>query len=1116
MKISLAALFFTLGVVTATDTELRCECNGRSGGCVRDALGLRCVDCSGNSRGRRCERCKDGFRQGGATLSCVPCGCHPAGSVSSRCDSRGRCACREGVTGTKCDLCPQGAIGPHGCSPRRSPREDSGSALCFCYGHSSQCSAQSAYSVHNIRSTFEHGPDGWKAATSHGLTPADVHSRWSPKYEDMEVISRSGLPVYLYAPASYLGNKLLSYGQNLSFSLRLDRGIRHPSINDVILEGSGQRVSASLGNLRSVVPCGQKINYTFRLDEQPGSRWRPQLTPFQFQTLLQNLSAIQIRATFGDRGRGYLDNVKMVSARRGDGAPAHWVRTCVCPPGYEGDFCQQCSAGFRRRRAADGAFSPCEPCSCKGGDCDPQTGDCYPADETQTCSDGFYWDSWTRTCVTCPCPRGVPCSLVPGSARPQCHICPPGTTGLRCDECLEGFYGSPGGGAGGWRPCRPCQCNGHIDVRVAGSCDRTSGECLKCVNNTMGRSCDVCLANFYHRSLDQACRPCDCNLRGSESLQCDDGGRCRCRLGFDGPKCQTSRECPACFNTAKVKVDELSFKLQKLQAQNSEMGGGLNTGNNTNIEAVISAAEALVDDLQGDAQQLADLEKRLRDSLTSIGRARLSEEQDVQNMADATGDIKRRQQTYVTKGDQLQNLVEDMKRKLDEAKSGLRSAEFPAGDAPLTSNLLSSLSRAATSLADKHQTKAVAVERSAKEALGDSEKSLALIRNLLNKGNNVKDLIGGVRTAYDGMPARVKGLENRAIRVGGEATDESNKAKGMLEDISRMARDIPPALTGDTDAMAAKLDLLKKAADGSVAGFTALRDDVQRDTVAAQDMLERGRSAIQDTDALTGRVDAAHADTKGALQRINSNTDKLDAALSTLRGFDRQIAANQAQADAAVDRLPVVRATIQRAAENNAETRGLVDAVSADSDAAMASISRLENLIPGLEGAIGSIPPLGNEATKMNDAVKALRTLAGDVGADLDGELSDARKMEADAGQAGDAAATARRNAKQARDAVGRMLQDIAEGMANINQTGTFDLNRLKELEDSVAAAHHNVETGLEPHLRDAAAREVAQRHLLAVLDGDIDAILGDIANLEDILKTIPSGCFNSPPIEKA
>lgn len=125
--------------------------------------------------------------------------------------------------------------------------------------------------------------------------------------------------------------------------------------------------------------------------------------------------------------------MKLASARRGEGVPAPWVQTCSCPPGYEGFFCERCATGFKRSVPADGAFSRCEPCSCSGGSCDPQTGDCYSADETpadRSCSPGYYSTPWNSgVCVKCPCPDGVSCSLVPDSLRPQCDSCPPGTTG---------------------------------------------------------------------------------------------------------------------------------------------------------------------------------------------------------------------------------------------------------------------------------------------------------------------------------------------------------------------------------------------------------------------------------------------------------------------------------------------------------------------------------------------------------------------------------------------------------------------------------------------------------------------------------------------------------------
>lgn len=198
-----------------------------------------------------------------------------------------------------------------------------------------------------------------------------------------------------------------------------------------------------------------------RLDEQPGSSWRPQLSSLQFQRLLQNLTAIKLRATFGENGqlpsffhclylhlsrkwiliapslvlagRGYLDDVQLVSAQRGGGVPARWVQTCSCPLGHEGQFCERCGPGFRRSAPADGAFGPCEPCSCRGGSCDPQTGDCYSADETTgdlSCPDGFYPDPRRPgTCAKCPCADGASCSVAASSTEPRCDRCPAGTTG---------------------------------------------------------------------------------------------------------------------------------------------------------------------------------------------------------------------------------------------------------------------------------------------------------------------------------------------------------------------------------------------------------------------------------------------------------------------------------------------------------------------------------------------------------------------------------------------------------------------------------------------------------------------------------------------------------------
>ncbi|KAG7222915.1 hypothetical protein INR49_015981 [Caranx melampygus] len=1093
--ISLCTLLAAVCAAQATYhyySTVRCNCNGRSRYCLRDSFGLRCVDCQGNTEGRHCERCKAGFYQEGAGLRCTPCHCNTTGSVSATCDSRGRCSCKDGVTGKKCNRCPNGPIGPNGCSQRGFWESH---CTMFCYGHSSQCSAQSGYSIHNIASTFTDGPDGWLVATAQGVKPSDVHFRWSPTHRDLEVISKNSLPVYLYAPGPYLGNQLLSYGQNFSFSLRLDRGVRHPSTNDVILEGAGLRVSASLGDLRSIVPCGQKIKYSFRLDEQPSSRWRPQLSSFQFQKLLQNLTAIKIRATFGENGRGYLDNVQLVSAQRGDGVPAHWVQTCRCPTGYEGEFCERCTDGFKRRTPADGAFSPCEPCSCRGGSCDPQTGDCYSADETpgeQRCPDGSYRDPWQPdTCVRCPCPEGVSCSLAAGSLGPQCNHCPTGSTGPRCDVCQEGFFGDPAGLTGPRRPCKPCECNGHVDVSVAGNCDRNTGECLKCLNNTKGWNCETCLRGFYHSRATDACKPCDCDILGSESRQCDDSGHCRCRPGFEGLKCQRSN-CPACFSPIKAKMETYAARLKDLETKFSDMDGGLTPANSAEMEATLRATERLVSDLQDDTEELEDLEKSLQRRLSSISSSQLKEGQDIQNLADTADDIKQKQKIYETEVKKVQTLMDEMKRKLKEAKENL---EQP------------------------HQTKADTVEQTANKALSDSEKSLALVRNLMNRENKVKGIIGDLKTMYDQTSAKVKGMENQAIRLSSEARDESKMAEGMLRTIANMEQNLPASLRGEVDAMVSRLDGMKGLVEKNIADFEVLQGSVQQDMAVTGDLLAKGQAAQQDANKLLDRVYIAKADTEGALLHINSNTKELDDALNTLRGFDQQIDGGRTLADAAIRRLPSINATIQQAISNNDKTLSVLGDVSQDYDKALGSINVLEGLVSGLEGTFGSLPPhtsLLKEATTLHKETMDLKTKADEVAGDLEFELDDAKRQEGDAKQVAIGAAAAFNNAKQARDAVGKTLRDINNMLANMNQPGVVDEDRLKQLEDSLAGAYREVEGQLRPRLRDMEQHEAAMRRRLAGINVDIDTILGDIANLEDILRSIPNGCFNTAPIEEA
>ena len=67
--------------------------------------GGHCIDCQRNTDGEHCQNCLFGFYRREYDNECVDCQCHKDGSLSKQCDPTGKCRCKPGVTGDKCDRC---------------------------------------------------------------------------------------------------------------------------------------------------------------------------------------------------------------------------------------------------------------------------------------------------------------------------------------------------------------------------------------------------------------------------------------------------------------------------------------------------------------------------------------------------------------------------------------------------------------------------------------------------------------------------------------------------------------------------------------------------------------------------------------------------------------------------------------------------------------------------------------------------------------------------------------------------------------------------------------------------------------------------------------------------
>lgn len=225
---------------------------------------------------------------------------------------------------------------------------------------------------------------------------------------------------------------------------------------------------------------------------------------------------------------------------------------CACRSEVTGRRCDRCLIGFW-------GFPFCQPCECSelSEVCDEETGECQNCREHATgpkcdrCVEGYYGNPVSRQpCQPCLCPDiqssgrffATSCQHHPQSLSLTCN-CREGHTGPSCDRCRPGFYGDlalPGAS------CKECPCNNNINPDDHDACDRLTGECQRCFHNTMGPRCQDCKPGYYGNALDQDCKECSCDRRGTEVTQCPLGspcfcdsrtGQCPCRMGVMGILC---------------------------------------------------------------------------------------------------------------------------------------------------------------------------------------------------------------------------------------------------------------------------------------------------------------------------------------------------------------------------------------------------------------------------------------------------------------------------------------------------------------------------------------------------------------------------------------------------
>lgn len=524
--------------------------------------------CRAGWAGAHCDQCARGHYG----PRCRPCACVLAGSRACdpltglcECDDRGQCPCKDSVTGLKCDSCLNGTFGLAESNPW-------GCTRCFCFGRSSHCS-QAGLTWGTVRTAtprrlrLELEP----AQHSHGPTIAylSIQKHAEPPldlYSEDEPIELETSNSIIIIPETE-GNITIGLNQNLPYPLywRLPKKF----LDD--------HVTSYGGFLRfRITNVGPPIETTrVLLNQFPLVQMRSHgvlvLDYYELEPSSTESYAVRFHESLWRIGRTDVDRkTMMVALQHIDGI---FIRAFTKHASQNEAVLLEVS--MDTAILIDGQPPPIasgvEMCSC------PEE---YGASSCQEASIG-YWippriitSDATSTIVIqlmgeaekCHCNgRSRKCDRDTG----HCLNCAENTAGRHCEICASGFYGNPE------NVCQSCPCPAE-DRNFATECEvqphRTT--CL-CKPGYAGEDCSSCAVGWWQQG-DGSCKPCNCSPGGSFGIDCQPrSGQCWCRDFATGLKCDSclapqhyvrGLDCVACDNCTRTlldSVEQLKFSLQK-------------------------------------------------------------------------------------------------------------------------------------------------------------------------------------------------------------------------------------------------------------------------------------------------------------------------------------------------------------------------------------------------------------------------------------------------------------------------------------------------------------------------------------------------------------------------